>query len=235
MAIASAVIGAAGTIYGISEGQKKNQEGRKMQREAQKLISQFNFDEFQNAYKDLQVSTLGADLRREELATTSAGIVDALRGGGNRAIVGGLGRVQAGINDTNRQIAADLDQQQKAIDFASAQEEGRIRDLKFQQQSAELAGYGQLLNTGLGLANQGTGNVMSGLASLGQLAGSVGAQFSSSTPTYKTPTPEVQTPINLQPADLSFPETQQMSSNAPDYSKIYGNILAMGGYNNYLG
>lgn len=236
MAIASGVLMAAGAVSSIAAGAKKNQEGRKMQREAQKLIDKFSFDEFQNAYRTTQVSTLGADLRREELATTSAGIVDGLRGGGNRALVGGLGRLQSGMNETNRQIAADLDAQQKQLDYAAAGEDSRITDRKFQQQSAELAGYGQMLNVGLGVKYQGMDNMVSGLGALGQFAGAANAQgmFSGLGGANKAP---AQQAANIQPAGLMMNtptmNTPMITSNIPDYNKIYGGIGGLG-YNNYF-
>jgi len=74
--------------------------------------------------------------------------IDALRSGGVRGLVGGIGRVNAQNQFANRQIGADLDRQQKTIDYARAQDQSVIRGMQERRQSEELAGYGQMLNIG---------------------------------------------------------------------------------------
>lgn len=165
MATATAVSAGIGAAGGVA----KFFEGRKMQRRAQKMIENFEWKELRNPYKDLQVSTMGADLQREEAARMSATNVDALRSGGNRALIGGLGRVQAQNNLVNRQIAADLDQQQKQIDYAAAQDDTMIRAMHEKRQADELQGYGQMMNVGLGMKYQGVGDVMNAAGMIGQM------------------------------------------------------------------
>ena len=141
MSIATAAVGLAG-------GAAKFFEGQAMQRKAQGLIDSFEFQELQNPYENQQVSTLGSDLQTEQSNVNTAGNVEALRSGGNRALVGGLGRVQAQTNDVNREIAAGLDQQQKQIDFAKSGQDVRNQDVMENRQSNELAGYGNMLGMG---------------------------------------------------------------------------------------
>lgn len=143
-AAASAVSGVVSTVGGI----KGMVEGKKMQREAQNAIDNFKWQELNNPYEDLQVSTLGADLKREELARGQATNVEALRGAGTRGLVGGLGRVQEMTNQGNLEVAADLDRQRKDINKMVAQDETRIRDMVENRQTNELAGYGQQLQVG---------------------------------------------------------------------------------------
>jgi hypothetical protein len=157
------VTGGLGTANGISSFF----EGRKMQREAQSLIDQFKWQDLDNPYKDLQVSRLGADLQREEAGRTTATNVDALRGGGVRGIMGGLGRVQAQNTLLNRQIGADLDQQQKNIDYAVAQDDSRTRDMIENRQTNELAGYGQMMEVGRKTQQMGVAQTLSGLTQMG--------------------------------------------------------------------
>ena len=148
-----------GNAVGAIAGYSKWREGRKMQKKAQALIDNFEWEELKNPYKDLQVSTMGADLRREENARMGATAVDALQGGGTRAIVGGLGRLQAQNNLMNREIAANLDEQRKSIDYAAAQDDTRIRDMIEKRQSDELQGYGQMLNVGMGMKYGGAADM----------------------------------------------------------------------------
>ena len=88
MAIATGAIG-AGT------GLAKFFEGRSMQKRAQSNIDSFKWDDLTNPYKGMQVSTLGADLQTEQANINTATSTEAMRAGGTRALVGGLGRQQA--------------------------------------------------------------------------------------------------------------------------------------------
>jgi hypothetical protein len=153
MATATAAVGVIG-------GAAKFFEGRKMQQKAEAFIDNFEPQVLQNAYDDLQVSTIGADMRREEAARTTATSVDALRAGGTRALVGGLGRVQQNNNLVNQQISANLDEQQKKIDYAAAQQDMMNQGIIEQRQNAELAGYGQMMNVGMGMKYQGIDNLV---------------------------------------------------------------------------
>lgn len=166
MATATGIIaGASGVAGGVS----KFFEGRKMQRQAQELINNFEWKNLENPYEELEVSTMGADLQREEAARMSATNVDAIRAGGNRALAN-IGRVQAQNNLMNREIGADLDKQQKTIDYSKAQDDVRIREMLEKRQSDELAGYGNMLNQGLGMKYQGIGNVVNAFGAAAQFA-----------------------------------------------------------------
>ena len=119
-----------------------------MQKRAQSNIDSFKWDDLTNPYKGMQVSTLGADLQTEQANINTATSTEAMRAGGTRALVGGLGRQQAFNNQLNRQIAADLDQQQRQIDFAAAGQDVRNQAMMEQRQVNELAGYGAMLGAG---------------------------------------------------------------------------------------
>ena len=162
-------VAAAGAVAGLAGGAYQFFEGRSQARRAQSAINQFEPQELTNPFENLQVSTLGADLQREEQARLAATQVEALRGGGVRGILGGLGKVQAQSNLVNRQIGAGLDLQQKQIDFAGAQDETRIQAIQEQRDREYLAGLGQQLNVGQQLKYQGLGNFARGLTSGGQL------------------------------------------------------------------
>lgn len=164
---------------GLVGGAVKYFEGRRMEREAQAAIDRFEWQKLENPYEDLQVSRLGADLQREEAARNTATITDALRSGGVRSIVGGLGRVQQENNLVNNKIAAELDQQQRQIDFSSAGQDVRNQQVIEQRQANELQGYGQMLNTGLGIRYQGLGNMINSGMMLGSTLQTEDSQKSS--------------------------------------------------------
>lgn len=168
MAIGTAVVGAV-------SGAAKFFEGQSMQNRAQEAIDKFRFTELQNPYRDVRVSELGANLQREQASQATAGALDVLRQGGTRAVIGGLPQVTAQNQRLSQQIGAGLDQQRVATDRMAAQQDVRNQELIRQAEAQELAGYGQLLNVGMGMKYGGLGNLanVSGLAGqtkLGQQA-----------------------------------------------------------------
>lgn len=162
--MAASLGNAVGAVGGIS----KYYEGRRMQKEAQKFIDSFEWQELKNSFEGVSPSTAGADFQREEMARMTSSSVDALQQGGTRALVGGLGRTEAQNTAMSRQIGVDLDQQQQQIDFARAQEEANIRAMTEQRQANELAGYGQMLSTGMNMKYGGYADMMNAGQAQGQ-------------------------------------------------------------------
>lgn len=145
---------------GIATSTAKFFEGKKMQNKAEEYIEEFQWQDLENPYENLEVSTLGSDLRKEQQSVGEATAVDALQKGGARALVGGLGRVQANQNLVNKEIAADLDRQQKELDFAAAGQDVQNQAMKEKRQADELAGYGNMMNTGLGMKQGAYGDLL---------------------------------------------------------------------------
>jgi hypothetical protein len=234
--IATAVLAAGSLAMGVAGGISKQKEGRRMQQEAQRQIDAFKWQELQNPYKNMQVSTLAADLQREEADVTEAGMIDSLQTAGNRAMVGSVGKVQANANTLNREIATNLDEQQKAIDRAAAQQDINNQSVIEGRQQQELAGYGQQLNVGMGMKYQGQADVVNGIASAGQ---AIGAYSKAGTGAAATDTSQMGGG-NFQQFDFSkytdpnysgamaYGVGQKVNelvgsiSNSPDYAKVYG-------------
>lgn len=164
MATATAISGGIGSIAGGA----KFFERRRMQKKAQSAIDAFQYQKLDNAYDDVTVSTLGSDLQREEMARSNAMHTQALQKAGTRGLIGGLGRLQSRTNQMSQQIGANLDQQQKQIDFARAQDETRIQGMTERRQAEELAGLGQQLSTGMNTKYQSVGDVINGINVMGQ-------------------------------------------------------------------
>jgi len=122
--------------------------GAQQAKSAKNALNQLKVPETVNPYENAQVSTLGADLQREESARTSASNIEALQGAGARGLVGGVGRVQAQSNLENQQIAADLDKQQKDIQSQKAQADMSIMGIKEQRFAADKAGLSSQINQG---------------------------------------------------------------------------------------
>jgi hypothetical protein len=161
MAVATGVIGG-----GV--GLAKFFEGRAMQKRAQNNIDNFKFEDLTNSYKNLRVSTLGSDLQTEQANINTASTTDALRAGGTRALVGGLGRQQALNNTMNREIAAGLDEKQTNIDFAAAGQDARNQVMVEKRQTDELAGFGAQLGAGQQLKFGGLADIAGTALAVGQ-------------------------------------------------------------------
>lgn len=168
MAAAGAAINLGGSI---AKGIKGAQRAKKM-REA---IAQYDRQTLENTVRGkVGVSTLGADLKREEAGRTTASSMDALASGGVRGMVGGVGKVQANNNLVNREIGADLDRQQQTIDMAAARDDARIRQMQERREEQDLAGMGREMESGRQDMWSGLGDAGQTLMSIGGMAGAMG-------------------------------------------------------------
>lgn len=162
--IAMAGVGLLGSGYQAIKGAKDA-------RDAQNALENYQRQEFNNIADGMQVSTLGADLQREEQARLAATQVGALQGAGVRGLVGGLGRVEAGNQMTSRQIAADLDMQQRQIDQIRAQDEASIRGMQEQREMQDISALSSQYNAGNQMMWQGIGGIaQTGISALGYSA-----------------------------------------------------------------
>lgn len=118
-----------------------------------------------NVADGLQVSTLGANMRREEQGRVSASEVDALRGSGTRGIIGGIGAVDAQNKATEQSIAANLDEQQKNIDVMKADDNIRLQGIEEDRYKRDVAGLSSQINASNAEMNQGVANTMNAAAS----------------------------------------------------------------------
>jgi len=159
MAIATGTAIALGISAAASGVQLASGISRK--RKAKRALENFRRQELQNVTKDMRVSTLGAELQAREQARRFSTSVDALRSGGVRGVVGGLGRQEMVQQMGTQRIAADLDRQQINIDRMRAMDEARIRGMQERRETGAIRGLGmeiasadsQLQQGAMGLAN----------------------------------------------------------------------------------
>lgn len=163
MGIATAAIGAGVGIYQIVSANKQKQK-------AQKAIDDFNYSELSNAYEDMQVSKLGAEIIQEASGAATAQSVDALQKAGSRALAGGLGDVVRVDNERMKEASADLDRQQKEINLRSAEQDARNEAIREERERAELSGYGEMLNQARQEQVTGTSTLMEASMFSSQLA-----------------------------------------------------------------
>ena len=211
MGVATSVVGLAGSAFNMfSANQQKNA--------AQEAIDNYERQELDNAYENLQVSTLGADLATEQAAVQQANAVQALQGAGTRGLAQ-IGQLQAASNTLSREIGADLDRQQKEIDRMAAQDDARIRDMQESREQQELAGYGSQLNA----ANQKQAQALnSGIASIGTGIASVQGNKPAGS-TNLAPRQTQVTGPTLQSAGVQNPQLQSVVPQLTGMTGMMGN------------
>lgn len=164
--------GAALTAAGSAGNMIK---GAKRAKDAQKALNNFKRQELKNVTEGMRVSTLGAELQTQEAQRRFATSVDALRSGGVRGLVGGLGQQEQIQQAGQQQIGAGLDQQQVAIDQMAAQDEQRIRQMQEQRESAAIAGLGSEIAAGKAQQQQGIAGIAE--AGMSVLSAGIGGQL----------------------------------------------------------
>lgn len=172
-------VGAATAIAGGIQASKAAKDKKRAARAAAKMKEV----PLTNIAEELKVSTIGAKNRQEGQSALEATQVAALSDAGTRGIIGGFGKVTAGSQNLNREIAADLDQQQKNIDLIKAEDSVRIRQTKEERQKAKLAALSSQYNAANNAQQQGYGNMiqgvgMAGTAASGKWGGSGGSATS---------------------------------------------------------
>lgn len=126
----AAVAGGAALAKGIA--------GAVQASKAKRALENFQRQELRNITEGMRVSTLGAELQTQEAQRRFATSVEALRSGGVRGLVGGLGQQEMMQQQRQAQIVADLDRQQLAIEQMRAQDEARIQGLIEQREGFDI-------------------------------------------------------------------------------------------------
>ena len=163
IALGSAVLGAGTGIAGaISQG--------KQARNYQKQIENYQRQKLVNPYADLQVSTLGADRQREDLARTMTTYGNLAAMSGTRGIASLLPNLTQTQNDQTAKIAANLDEQQKQIDQLKAQGEMQVQGMTEQRENNDLLGLGQAYQTARAQQQQGINQIAQSVGMLGYAA-----------------------------------------------------------------
>jgi hypothetical protein len=158
---ATALVGAGVSAYSAINSANK-------QKKAERALNNLESPQATNVAENLKVSTLGADLRTQEAGRTSATAVDALRGGGARAIIGGIGAVQANNDLIAMENAKNLDDQQQEIERLKAEDERRIQGIDEQKYQQDVSALSSQINSANEAKQQGIANSLQSLGSAGQ-------------------------------------------------------------------
>jgi len=158
--IATGALGAVtGAINMISESKNKKKIAREIANQKEVPLT--------NIADGMQVSTMGSDLQKEENARLASSQIEALKDGGTRALIGGLGNVTTASQEMNARIAAGLDEQNNQIQQVGAQDRANIRSLKEQRQANKLAALSSQYNAASQNQAQGMANIVQGAGMAG--------------------------------------------------------------------
>lgn len=145
MAIATTAAITGGVMAAASIGQTIS--GISGKKKAQRELDNLEVPELENAFKDIEISTMGSDLMREESSRTNASLVDAARYGGTRGLLGAMPKIAGLNNKSNAEARKYLDDQVIDREYAMANDETRIRRLEENRYLGEVQGLGQAIQS----------------------------------------------------------------------------------------
>lgn len=212
MGLASGLSAGIGVLGGVSN----MISGAKQASDAKNALENYERQKLENIAEGLQVSTLGSDLQREEQARLASGQVASAREGGARTMIGSLGRIEAGNQAVNRQIGADLDAQQKAIDQMRAEDEARIRSMQENREIGDISALSSQITAGEQVKAAGLAQSIQGLSTLGNTFGEkAGTKDTEVSDVYsKSPTPAGMTDLSSKQSTISAP----LFNSLPQYN-----------------
>jgi len=217
MAIATSTLimgGAALAASGLQVAQ-----GMRQEREANSALNDFERQDLENVYRDMPISLLGSNLRREDASQTTANLTEAARGSGIRGVFGALPRIQSMSNQGARQNQLDIDEQVMRRNYAIAGDEGRIQGMQENRDNQDLAGIGQQMAVG-------QQNIQSGISGAFNSAGLIGSGFTGMIEGGgETPKTKSVNELKLQPINMS-PMIAPVGSMMPGTGTIESNSLA---------
>jgi len=194
-AVTSAVIAAGTAGYQIFSAERQKKE-------AKEAIENFERQDLDNPFKNIQISTLKAEQQTEANNVNLATSVDALQRAGTRGVLGGIPRINQQNILLQNLISADLERQDVERSRLIAQGEARIQGIQENRENLALQGLGQQLQTARQDSATGIANLASGILAFGsatQQNGGIGGS-GGGTPqqaTTETTNPLIDTSVNF--------------------------------------
>jgi len=183
MAAVTGTMVALGGI-GVSAAQaiSNNKAMKKAMRESEKVSKEMKAIDEQNAFKQMQVPTLGTQLAKESQAQKETQTMNMLQGAGAEGVIGGVGQLAMAGGQTDLQNAARLDELKFERDAMQSQAQQGINSRK-QQRDFEI-GMGEKQDAEMRRA-QAEKNRNAAIESAVGFAGSALTSASKLAPLYK--------------------------------------------------
>nr|WP_315173579.1 hypothetical protein [uncultured Flavobacterium sp.] len=164
MAVATsmAIIGGLGLAKGVFDTISASKRQKKHQAE----LDAYQRQALTNKYKDMQISTIGSDMMREESSRNMATAMNTIGNAGTRAIIGATPKLVAEQNNVDRTIQKELDDQLMKKNYAIAADDVRIQGMQEQREIGDLAGLGNAVDTARQDMNMGMNTALNGAMSV---------------------------------------------------------------------
>lgn len=129
-AVTGTVVALGGLGLSAAQAIKANKDMKQASQAAQKAAGELkNIKEF-NAFKQVQVPTLGFDLAQQSQAQATTQALQSLQGAGAEGVIGGVGNVLQATGEQSLNLAAQAGQAQFQRDVAQAEAEQGIQARK---------------------------------------------------------------------------------------------------------
>ena len=120
-AITSTIVALGGVALSAGQAIKASKDKKKADAAALKAQAAMRNVKEENAFKGMQVPTLGYDLAQEAQAQRDVSAISALQGAGAAGVIGGIGKVAQSGQQADLKLAAQAGQAQYQRDMAQAQ------------------------------------------------------------------------------------------------------------------
>ena len=129
-AVTGTIVALGGLGLSAAQAIKANKDMKQASQAAAKAAGELkNIKEF-NAFKQVQVPTLGFDLAQQSQAQATTQAMQSLQGAGAEGVIGGVGNVLQAGNEQALNLAAQAGQAQYQRDMAQAEAEQGIQARK---------------------------------------------------------------------------------------------------------
>ena len=201
MAVATsmAIIGGLGLAKGAFDTIQAGKEKKQHQAE----LDAYQRQELTNKYKEMQISTIGSDMMRDESSKNMATAMNTIGNAGTRAIIGATPKLLAEQNDVAKTIQKGLDDQLMRKNYAIAQDDAQIRGMQEQREYQDLAGIGNAIDTARQDANTGMNTALNGIMAIGTNMNS-STNLDKYDNTFKSSNYKVPSTIGWTPAPIKF-------------------------------
>jgi hypothetical protein len=211
-AVTGTIVALGGLGLSAAQAIKANKDMKQAGQAAAKAAGELkNIKEF-NAFKQVQVPTLGYELAQQSQAQATTQAMQSLQGAGAEGVIGGVGNVLQATGEQNLQLAAQAQQAQAQRDMAQAEAEQGIEARK--QERDFYAGINELQSAQMqrAAAEESRNAAIKGMfSSLGGVAEGVGGLI----PLYKKGTAGKGGGINWNLMSGSSSPSMPSSSNLP--------------------
>ena len=129
-AVTGTIIALGGLGVSAAQAIGQNKAMKKANAESQQASKYLKGITEQNAFKQVQVPTLGTQLAQQSQAQRETQTMNMLQGAGAEGVIGGVGQLTTANNQSDLQRAAELDQMQYERDAMQAQAQQGINARK---------------------------------------------------------------------------------------------------------